>query len=570
MSHPFISLADRTLHHSLMQLSEDTLRRIGLDENSVRPTALLTKQLGSIAAAEKAIKKVVDHSRTLGVDSAAGIWGLGVGADAAKRIHLIFDKCAVDPNGPDADRVQPMALPAGDCGCVEDAPLGGIQVSTDYVFDADTKRCRPVGEWVDDEWVEGGEGPLSIPSRPALGSTDSMHSSTPTTSVTTHQTGSDITGSTSEEAEVVAIVGMLPAPLAHDYATVLAREVRKRPWFLERLRVLYDASPGEFCQTTTQESSSRLHPHQLLAYVHFSNVARWLERTQDDMAAQRESLPRGFLMYHSTGSGKTAVQAAVVDACRSLLRTHNWRVYFVTTAENRDDNGLGEIRRWLRSCPGLQCIQGTVEEQLSQMQIRERGSDPSFLSYTSFVNRLAKGEIQTQRSIFILDEGHSLFAPQKESDASQAGAFRRAAKALQALDGHVLYIVLTATPGDSVGNALRLMRLLDWPSEQAPATEQAASRVALSRAKEHTSMKESGSRAHLELSAIDAAWREDADDDRVDLYNPEEDLTPDRLRRLGERLQGCISHVDMRDVRGMFPTLETVDVVVRELGHGTK
>lgn len=275
-------------------------------------------------------------------------------------------------------------------------------------------------------------------------------------------------------------------------------------------------------------------------------------------------------MYHSTGSGKTAVQAAVVDACRVLMRTHEWRVYFVTTAENRDDNGLGQLRRWLRVCPGTQCTRGTVEEQLSAMRIQERGSDPSFMSYTSFVNRLAKGEIQTHRAIFILDEGHSLFAPQKESDASQAGAFRRAAKALQALDGHVMYVVLTATPGDSVPNALRLMRLLDWPSVEPPTSERDASAAALARARQHTSMKESGSRAHLELAAIDAAWRQDADQERADLYDADTTLTSERLHRLGERLKNCVSHVDMRNVRGMFPTLETVDVIIDHLGVGAK
>lgn len=112
-----LSLADRVQHASLLDLSADTLRRIGLDPSAIRPLNLLSREMGSIAAAEKAMKAVVDKSRTLGLESAAGIWGLGVGGEAAKHLHLMFDKCAVkNPNVPNASVVQPMAMQSGECG----------------------------------------------------------------------------------------------------------------------------------------------------------------------------------------------------------------------------------------------------------------------------------------------------------------------------------------------------------------------------------------------------------------------------------------------------------------------
>lgn len=370
--------------------------------------------------------------------------------------------------------------------------------------------------------------------------------------------------------DLAAHLDALPSLMDPAYADGLHEATRKAPWFLSRLAQVMYSTPGSFCRGM---GPKRLYPHQLVSHLHFRHVAKTIcdAEAVGSLEAYQSSVPRGYLMYHATGTGKTAVQAAIVDACDDLFRLHGWSIYFVTTPENRDDNGIHKLHEWAQVCPiGARESSGLATQQrIAERGIREcRTGSSSYMSYSTFINSLAKGDhVSLDRAIVVLDEAHSIVAPQKESDASLRGDFIRTTKALQAAQGRVLYVLLTATPGDYVVNAMRLLRLLEWPHAAAPATVGEALSSALHHARAKVSIQSAGNRDHLSTAAIDEAWKMDADPELVSLYDADSEVTQQRIDVLASRLHNRTSYVDLREVRGLFPHLERVDVIVSELGQ---
>jgi len=366
---------------------------------------------------------------------------------------------------------------------------------------------------------------------------------------------------------VVRVARRLPPPTHRSYQRAMLELTRGIPWLLSRLSELYRSTPGEFCDL--RKMPKRLFPHQVLAYAHFVNVAEQIRTAGENVALQRERVPRGFIMYHSTGSGKTAVQGAIVDAVDPLLRQEGWSIYFVTTPENRDQNNLQAISQWAEMYTlGLQeaCPLATSNRlgEAGVRQCKSRGGVSSFLSYTSFANALARGEVVLDKAVVVLDEVQSMLVPPKVSDMSQLGAYRRANRALQAANGRVLYVLLTATPGHDVDNTLRLLRLLEWPRHTAPRSTAEAMAPVLAHAR-----SSSGGEGGGGVASVDLAWGTDADPETAALYTATGELSREQLTRLAPRLRNRVSYVDLRHVRGLYPRLQREDVLVPTLFDDT-
>ena len=172
--------------------------------------------------------------------------------------------------------------------------------------------------------------------------------------------------------------------------------------------------------------------------------------------------PKGMLVVHSTGSGKTFLAAALMQAVWGQVKDDKPRPIMVfTTPENRDriqkDKLNSEYWRGLQSMfPGSQLVRDGAAAYHARVQ---------FLSFNQVGNRLGYGsspkdadfESQVKDAFIILDEVQAIFTPLGQYARQNEGV--RAWLDSAAADGTTL-VLMTATPGKNVEELFEFLNML--------------------------------------------------------------------------------------------------------------
>jgi len=203
----------------------------------------------------------------------------------------------------------------------------------------------------------------------------------------------------------------------------------------------------------------KLHVHQAIVWFVMRIWARAMQAGHP--------VPKGFLVWHSLGSGKTCTAVGVLDALWSSGRP----LYMVTTTENI--HNLRQI-----DARGRDALWGCAQDLFA----RFRSMSPStfrarfeLMSYYKLSNRLGfrqrDGRVvkstpahgfAIKNAVFIMDEIQGIFDPLPQYRAA-VSALRTA---LQDAEDTTI-IMLTATPGKDVHELLTLVNILRRPSEGA-------------------------------------------------------------------------------------------------------
>lgn len=151
------------------------------------------------------------------------------------------------------------------------------------------------------------------------------------------------------------------------------------------------------------------------------------------LLAEKENKNRGFLVWHSTGSGKMCAAAAATHAFAGSDRT----VYYITTAA-LNTASQGKF---------MTCMRSLFKEDPQRFE---------FSTYAIIAHRMQKGEFR-QNSVIIFDEVHNLFNPlptqRKEHeyvlDALMSDKYP-----------NIKVIIMTATPGNNREELLTLLNIV--------------------------------------------------------------------------------------------------------------
>ena len=212
--------------------------------------------------------------------------------------------------------------------------------------------------------------------------------------------------------------------------------------------------------------AQRLGSHQAVAHT----LASVLAKTRGN--------DRGFLVYHSTGSGKTLTCLALILAFWNT----GLKIVMCTTPENSKNNSISTYAQNL-----MHFFPDTFpqypSESVTSWQERVEGILKKRLGETWSFTRLASklglaGSVSTtdhsfltggSGSVVIMDEAHSIAAPKQPQ---YLGKYRALNDYLQGVShpevlSKVCTICLTATPGDSVPEVLSLLSLVRR-KDQAP------------------------------------------------------------------------------------------------------
>lgn len=174
---------------------------------------------------------------------------------------------------------------------------------------------------------------------------------------------------------------------------------------------------------------------------------------------------RGMIAWHSTGSGKTCTATGVMDAFWDTDRDIIFASSLDALASNPEykfhECGKNLFPRWQNK---------TMDEIAANFKTR----GVRFLSFAKLSNRVVnfvegKGDITDKdrivdldNSIVIIDEVHNLFRPLP----TQQREYERLEKELSGASKHrkLKIVILTATPGDTVADILKLLNIVRNPS----------------------------------------------------------------------------------------------------------
>lgn len=187
---------------------------------------------------------------------------------------------------------------------------------------------------------------------------------------------------------------------------------------------------------------------------------------------------RGMLVWHSTGSGKLFCGVACMEAFWDSGRT----IVFASTLENNKTNPDVKYHEGLvRFFPRFNNPSLTFKENVRIMSIAYKERGVRHYSFAKLSNRIVKGEsgqpasksdpnIDLDNSVLIIDEIQNLFSArsgqQKHHEALEEVITERAKR--------MKIMILTATPGDNSGEAVRLLNLVRDPTKpeiKAPTTD---------------------------------------------------------------------------------------------------
>lgn len=171
--------------------------------------------------------------------------------------------------------------------------------------------------------------------------------------------------------------------------------------------------------------------------------------------ANKDSTARGLLAFHSTGSGKTCTATGVMDAFWDTPR----EIVFVSSLDALSSNPPFKFHECaLRLYPRF--MGHTIEQVATKFETR----GIKYMSFAKLANRLSKSSseyIDLDKSILIIDEVHNLFRPLP----NQRAKHMQVEKELADVRRHpkLKMVILTATPGDNVLDAMKLINLVRDP-----------------------------------------------------------------------------------------------------------
>jgi hypothetical protein len=198
-------------------------------------------------------------------------------------------------------------------------------------------------------------------------------------------------------------------------------------------------------------------------------------------------IPRGCLIWASTGAGKTTIAAGL---CLQYL-ADNRRIMIISTVQNTRSNNISKYvsEMYTRYRPWVRALFGNITQTTLLDLVRKR---VTFFSYTRFHNcfkELGTGACQTLRDrwaqgrekmALIIDESHDLVStpsgwtrPQKEAaiflrdwlmnDANRTKMYRKPTKNKKVKSKPQLALhvyCMTATPGDSFKEWMQTLKFV--------------------------------------------------------------------------------------------------------------
>ena len=171
--------------------------------------------------------------------------------------------------------------------------------------------------------------------------------------------------------------------------------------------------------------------------------------------AQKGSTARGLLALHSTGSGKTCTATGVMEAFWDRGRD----IIFCTSLDALAANPPYKFHECAeRLFPRWKGKK--VEQIANQFEMRR----VKFMSFAKLANRLVKGHkefVDLDNTLLIIDEVHNLFRPLPNQKAKHQAV----EKELVDVQRHknLKMVILTATPGDNVVDAMKLLNMIRDP-----------------------------------------------------------------------------------------------------------
>jgi hypothetical protein len=253
-----------------------------------------------------------------------------------------------------------------------------------------------------------------------------------------------------------------------------------------------------------QSSECDAQPTKLtLAQVAVHAIANGLRQQHERCRALRcnTDAPRGALVWHSTGSGKTCASTAIFDAFWDSTRD----IYFVSSPAALQSNPPSRFFGCARMFPRFRSMELPDVEKA----FKRRGVQ--FTTYAKTAHAagmhkpLKRGVRDIGDAVLVIDEAHTMFRPLPQQRQELHALLHYLANS----PGITLFL-LTATPGESPQEVLGLLNLLLRPSGE-PLTYPTDHEQAL---------------------------------------------------RFVRRLQGMLSRYDVSADRGVYPTVHTVDVRV--------
>lgn len=210
--------------------------------------------------------------------------------------------------------------------------------------------------------------------------------------------------------------------------------------------------------------------------------------------------PRGILVWHSTGSGKTATAAGVAEAFWHAKCPGNpnrlRRIIYLCTPDaiksNPPEEFAKEARRFFKPEWKKEYMEAkksgkelcVAEEQARRMAVKysasmdyspdgKRGSRMALVSFAELSNKLGLTKDIEKRdpefckdAVLIIDEVHNLFKPL--AGQSKENALVRdwlVNKKFDTDKGDMKVVIMTATPGDTIPQVEKLLQLVQDPSK---------------------------------------------------------------------------------------------------------
>eukprot|EP00899_Mesostigma_viride_P001512 jgi/Mesvir1/11361/Mv10261-RA.1 len=258
-----------------------------------------------------------------------------------------------------------------------------------------------------------------------------------------------------------------PDPMTSDFQTQL-RKYLDGEW--------PDAEPPETRQKLADprsNSCARDPNAKKIPSPQQTSVHAFLERMARFHPSRRPA--RGFLAWHSTGSGKTATTMAAIDAfwdAQDPETGGSVKILLATSIENSRNNTIEKIAEWAPMFPRLKRM--SRDEAVRAVKARVWGEILTFakLAHAVDVHNSRKNADPKllHNAVLIMDEVQNLFHPlemQKKDNAAILSllATRRAPVHNPAVDVSGLYtVILSATPGDNVDEILTLVNMIRHPS----------------------------------------------------------------------------------------------------------
>jgi hypothetical protein len=313
------------------------------------------------------------------------------------------------------------------------------------------------------------------------------------------------------------------------YASIFQEALNQTPWYKKLLNATVNGTPGSLCAPNIKPS---LSVAQLINHAHFCNVARIIENTED----YKKSVPRGMLVMHSTGAGKTNVQAGIIDAFYDLVKNKGWRIYMITTDTNAKSNNMEKFASEMFYYPhflgkGTKKCMTIMENELGMKNSSSSAEHrANWTTYNLIYNSVQSGREEfkdpNQKFIFVLDEIQSALLNNPKSQDAVNKPRKFITETLSKFGDRALLIMLTATPGVTAENLLQLMALTEWSDK----------------VKEHRYDKD---------RYINA------------------DNTVKNMTEFQEYMLNKVSYLDMNGMQTLFPKLVTEVVYVDLLGKDT-